>query len=89
MAGPLTPVAAPAVTPGGAAVIPPAIKRAVEEFEASFIAQLLKSMPLGQEAGVFSDVMVGEYAKLVARSGGVGVADAVARELLALQENAR
>jgi peptidoglycan hydrolase FlgJ len=66
--------------------LPVELTRAAEAFEASFISQMLKAMPLGQGAGPYSDILVDEYGKLMARSGGIGVADAIARELLSIQE---
>ena len=79
--------AAPAPHAAGTApAVPPEIARAAEAFEAAFISQMLKAMPLGRELGPYSDILVEEYGRLLARSGGLGVADAVARELLSIQE---
>jgi peptidoglycan hydrolase FlgJ len=71
------------------------LRAAAEEFEAIFLAQLLSQInPLpageGQESGLdhgyFHDLFNDEMAKLISRSGGVGVADAVMKEMLKLQE---
>ena len=73
---------------------PQAARRAAEDFEAVFIGQLLDGMmqglasdgPLGGGDDPFAGLLREEYGKLIARSGGVGVADAVLRELLRAQE---
>jgi peptidoglycan hydrolase FlgJ len=79
---------------------PPAMRRAAEEFEAVFVGQLLSGMaeglasdgPAGGGAlgggddDPFASMLRDEYGKLISRSGGIGVADAVLREMLRLQE---
>ncbi len=70
-------------------------KKAVE-FEAVFITQMLKPMFEGTQAeepfggGMAEDVWrsfeMEEYGKAIAQSGGIGLADAVYRQLLAVQE---
>lgn len=74
------------------------IRKVAEEFEANFLFELLG--PIfdtletdglgGGGAGerAFRPMLVQEYARQLARTGGVGVADAVARELMKLQEAA-
>lgn len=67
-----------------------------EEFEAQFISQMLESMfsgidtdgPLGggESEATYRSMLTNEYGKLIARAGGVGVADHVKREMLRLQE---
>jgi len=62
------------------------------EFEAVFLAEVLRGMtgglgadaPFGKEP--FGSLLIDEYARLIARSGGVGIATATRRELLRLQE---
>lgn len=80
-------VTAPAA--GGGAQAP------AEEFEAFFLGQMLSYMfagvdddPLFGSHGerVFQSLLVQEYGKVMARAGGVGIADAVQRELLRQQE---
>ena len=76
-----------------------AAAKAAEEFEAVFIAQFLGSMfqgikaeaPFGGGPGeeIFRSLMLEEYGKTIARQGGFGLADAVKRELLTLQEAPR
>ena len=67
-----------------------------QEFEAQFIASMLDTMfstiptdgPLGggQEEETYRSLLTNEYGKIIARSGGIGVADHVKREMLRLQE---
>ncbi len=80
---------------------PPAAKadparRVAEEFEAIFLSRVLEHMfaglptdgPFGggHAEGIFRSMMNQEYAKSVSRSGGVGIADAVYKEILRAQE---
>lgn len=72
-------------------------RRTAEEFEALFLSQMLA--PIFEQLGtdplfgggpgeqVYRSMMVQEYGKAIARSGGVGIADAVQREILRLQES--
>jgi len=72
-------------------------EKASQDFEAMFLEQMLERVfPSGGEEGplgdngtggaVYRSMLVKEYAGQMARSGGVGVADAVYREMLRLQE---
>ena len=73
-----------------------AIRAAAEEFEAVFLGEMLA--PVFEELetdGLFGggsgermyrSLLVQEYGRAMARSGGVGIADAVQREILRLQE---
>lgn len=73
-----------------------ATKETAEEFEAFFLSQVFSQMFSGLDVDpvfgggpgetVFRSLMIEEYGKAVARSGGVGIADAVMRELITLQE---
>ena len=72
---------------------PPALRRAAEQFETMFLAQVLRDFTAGAvasgatgEAGAFAGMLQDEYAKLIGRSGGIGLADAVLREMLRAQE---
>lgn len=67
-----------------------------KDFEAMFIGQMLEQM-FGDSVGdelfgdrttkeVYKGLMVEEYGKQIARSGGIGIAEFVKRELLTLQE---
>ena len=72
------------------------VRRAAEEFEAVFIAQMMAPMFEGLEtdelfgggAGedIYRSVLVEEYGKSIARAGGIGLSDAIQREILRLQE---
>ena len=72
------------------------VRRAAEEFEALFLSQMLAPMfeslqtegPFGGGAGegIYRTLMVQEYGRAIAASGGVGIAEAVQREILKLQE---
>jgi peptidoglycan hydrolase FlgJ len=73
----------------------PEMREAAEEFEAVFLGQILRGVteeltgpgPLGRgEDDPFAAMLQDEYAKLISRSGGIGVADAVLREMLRAQE---
>jgi peptidoglycan hydrolase FlgJ len=79
----------------GASARPDALRETAQEFEAIFLAQVLAHLnpsPAGDgqggsgEHGLFHEMFNEEMAKLISRSGGVGVADAVLREMLKLQE---
>ena len=67
-----------------------------EKFEAQFISSMLSNMfsnvdtdgPLGggEAEKTYRSFMIDEYGKLMARAGGIGVADHVKREMLRMQE---
>jgi flagellar protein FlgJ len=66
-----------------------AFRQASQEFEAVFLAQVLAKLNPGldgDDQSPFHDMFNDEVAKLISRSGGVGVADAVLKELLKSQE---
>ncbi|MTI45258.1 rod binding protein [Roseibium hamelinense] len=75
------------------------VRAAAEEFEAVFLNNMMQSMFTGLEEGgtwgsgegaeAWQGLLVNEYAKSISESGGIGLADSVERELLALQEAAR
>jgi Rod binding domain-containing protein len=81
--------------PGASATNTAALK-AAEEFEAVFMTTLLEGMfkgvktdgPFGggHSEQMYRSLMLGEYAKDIAASGGLGIADHVYREILAVQE---
>jgi peptidoglycan hydrolase FlgJ len=74
-----------------------AARRAAQEFEALFLSEMLapafESVDTdglfggGESEKIFRSMMVQEYGKAIAQSGGVGIADAVQREILRMQEN--
>lgn len=73
-------------------------RRAAEEFEAIFIAEMLAPMfegleteglgggGLGEE--IFRPMLVERYAEAIAQAGGAGIADSIVRELMRLQAGA-
>ncbi len=71
-------------------------REVAEEFEAFFISTMLETMSSGIEVDpafggghgeqVFRSMLNDEYARTFARAGGIGVADAVHREMMRLQE---
>ncbi len=73
-------------------------QKVAEDFEAMFLAQMLKPMfdglstdgPFGggNAERVYRSLLVQEYGKALASRGGIGLADAVARELMQWQEGA-
>jgi Rod binding domain-containing protein len=75
---------------------PSVAREKAQEFEAFFLSQVLENMFNGIKSdGMFGGghaeavvrpLMLQEYGKLIAQRGGVGIADAVMRELLTTQE---
>jgi peptidoglycan hydrolase FlgJ len=92
--------ASPAVVsslPTDVAGLNPAAVRAVsEEFEAVFLATMMQHMfagvatdgPFGggRSEETWRSLLIEEYGKSIASAGGIGIADQISRELLALQE---
>ncbi len=82
--------------PPPAKVDPTSAQVVAQEFEAFFLAQVLNQMFAGISTngafgggvaeGVFHTMLNEEYAKIIGRAGGVGVADTVHLEILRLQE---
>ena len=97
MAQPLTP---PLALDGGAPTIGSIASReargAAEAFESIFLAQFLDQMfrgiktdgPFGGgfSEGIYRSMVNEEVAKSISKAGGIGIADAVYREILSLQE---
>jgi len=90
---------APALKPGDLSSLTKdqkAARKAAEEFEQTFLTSMLENMFQGVETSApfggghaeqqFRSVLLGEYAKDMAKSGGIGIADDVYREILAIQE---
>lgn len=73
-----------------------AVQKAAEEFEAVFLSQMLETMfkdvPTGGMFGggsgeqIWRSTMLQEYGRTLAKAGGIGIADMVAREMMRLQE---
>ncbi len=67
-----------------------------EDFEAFFLSQVFENMFSGVDADpvfgggqgetVYRSLLLQQYSKVAARSGGIGIADAVQREILRTQE---
>ena len=80
----------------GAKGTPAEARKAAEEFEAFFLAQFIDRMfadlPTdgtfggGRGEKIFRSLLSQEYGKVMARNGGVGIADSVYREILKYQE---
>lgn len=72
-----------------------ALMKTAKDFESVFIAEMMKPMwegiqtnaPFGggQAEDIYRSMMIDEYAKQLSNNGGVGIADAVYKELLAIQ----
>jgi peptidoglycan hydrolase FlgJ len=93
---------APPVGALAAATLPPGVadkaRGAAQDFEAVYLNTMFAQMftgldgdgPLGAGtgagAGVWRSFLTDEYARTVAKSGGIGIADQVYRELIAQQE---
>lgn len=81
----------PPATPGDAGA-----RATARDFEAVFLSAMFKEMFAGLDADgpfgggygeeVYRELLADEYAGQVARNGGIGLAEAVYREMLALQE---
>lgn len=72
------------------------MEKAAQEFESVFLSQIMHGLTNGLEgdgslAGAEGDPFVSmlqdEYAKLISKSGGVGISDAVLKEMLKMQES--
>jgi peptidoglycan hydrolase FlgJ len=71
------------------------LRETAQEFEALFVAQMLATMTQGLGLGlagqsgqsdIYQDMFNQEVGKLISRAGGIGVADAILREMLKMQE---
>lgn len=72
------------------------VREAAEDFEAVFLTTMLSQMfsdvptdgPFGggHAEQMYRSLLIEEYGSNIAATGGIGIADAVARELLSLQE---
>jgi len=75
---------------------PVAARKAAEDFEAFYLSQAMDSMfeginsdalfGGGNSESVYRSLLLQEYAKVAAKSGGIGIADAVQQEILRMQE---
>lgn len=74
------------------------IDRAAQEFEAMFVAEMMKPMFEGLEVDpmfgggrgeeVFRGLLLQEYGKVMAATGTLGIADAVRRQMIEMQQAA-
>lgn len=71
------------------------IRESAEEFEAVFLSQMLTTMTqelggaggvAGEGGDVYRDMFTQEVAKMISRSGGIGIADSILQEMLKIQE---
>ncbi len=79
----------------GRGSVDPRLREVAEEFESVFLAQVLQTMnaglggpgPMGDgDNEAWAGMLQEEYGRLISRSGGIGVADALMREMLKMQE---
>ena len=73
-----------------------AIRKTAKEFESMYLAQMLRPMFEGIEAeapfgggqaeNMWRSLQIDEYGKAISEAGGIGLADAVVREMIMLQE---
>jgi len=72
------------------------MRETAEDFESVFLTEMLRPMfenieasaPFGGGAGekIYRDMQVDEYGKALSRSGGIGLADSIMREMIKMQE---
>ncbi|HXQ50992.1 MAG TPA: rod-binding protein [Stellaceae bacterium] len=89
-------LAGPAVTAPATTADPTAARKAAQDFESFFLSQSFESMfdgvdtkglfGGGEGENIYRSLLLQEYSKVAAKSGGVGIADAVQREILRQQE---
>lgn len=99
--GPLLPPSAGAAIDGTAprpatTADPAAAHKTGEDFEAFFLSQVFENMFAGVGTDslfgggngetVYRSLLLQQYSKVAAKAGGVGIADAVQREILRAQE---
>jgi Rod binding domain-containing protein len=96
MAGPIDTFAPIGAAAPKAATRPDAdrLRETAQDFEAMFLHQMLSAMrqgvaednPLGGPDSPFGSLLQAEQAKIIAKAGGIGVADSILAELLKTQE---
>jgi len=92
----LSPVASTAVDGSAPRVDPAIAHQKGQDFEAVFLSQVFENMFAGVGTDslfgggtgetVYRSLLLQEYSKVAAKSGGLGIADAVQREILRTQE---
>lgn len=96
MARPAGPQSINGAAPGG---MKAAARRAATEFEAVFLTTMLEGMfeglntdaPFGGGSAekTYRSLLITQYAKQISQNGGLGLADQITRDLIALQEGAQ
>jgi peptidoglycan hydrolase FlgJ len=91
---PAAAVAPPRLAAGGSN--PAAVRKSAEDFTAFFFTQSLETVYSGISAdtlfgggsgeNIYRSLMIQEYGKIAASNGGMGIADAVQREMIKMQE---
>lgn len=76
---------------------PSTTREVAEDFEQVFLAQMLKPMfesvkhdgmfGGGHAEGVYRDFLTNEYARLMNKNGGIGLADNIEAEMIRIQES--
>jgi peptidoglycan hydrolase FlgJ len=89
-------LAGPAVSAPAATTDPTAARQAAQDFESFFLSQSFEDMFSGtgtdsvfgggEGETIYRSLLLQEYSKVAAKSGGVGIADAVQREILRQQQ---
>jgi len=94
----LPPIASQGIDPAAprASTDPAAAKKTGQDFEAFFLSQVFENMFAGVQTDptfgggnaetVYRSLLLQQYSKVAAKSGGVGIADTVQREILRAQE---
>ena len=90
---PRSPAVLPRIDPKAA---PDQLRKVAQEFESVFLGQMLETMFEGIDTDgpfsgghgerVFRSLLLQEYGRTISAQGGIGIADAVVRQLLAVQE---
>lgn len=84
--GPATAAPLPTLPAAEAAADEPGLRKVAEEFEATFLAEMLRYTDLnaspslfggGQGEDAFSSLLTQEYAKIMASDGGIGLAEQI------------
>ena len=85
----------PAVTSAGKAPLPAPAAKAAKEFEAMFLSEMLAPMFQGVSRSslfggpgqeIWTSMLTQEYARTLAQGGGIGIGDAMMRQLMQQQE---
>jgi len=84
---------------GGTPAKTAAVKKAAKDFEAMFMSSMLESMSAGikpdktfgggQGEQIYRSMLNQEYGKALASTGTLGIADAIEREMLKMQEHSQ